>query len=47
MVPSVKPPLDGHITLEADEGGERFGSWQLLEKTESHRNERDSKVVHV
>ncbi|XP_039682836.1 transcription factor MYB52 [Medicago truncatula] len=29
----VTPPLGGHVTPEADEGGEWSGSWQLLGKT--------------
>jgi hypothetical protein len=31
----------------AEEGEQWSGSWQLLGKTESHRNERDPKVVQV
>ncbi|AES89360.1 hypothetical protein MTR_4g072920 [Medicago truncatula] len=42
----VTPPLGGHVTLEADEGGERSGSWQLLGKTESYQNEM-AEVVEV
>jgi len=30
----VTPPLGGHVMLKADEGGEWFDSWKLLEKTE-------------
>ena len=33
--------------FEADEDGERSGFWQLLDKTESHRNERDPEAVQV
>ena len=41
------PLLGGHVTLEAYEGGECFGSWQLLGKTESHQNEKDLEAMHV
>ena len=45
---ALVPPLLGeHVTLEADEDGERSGFWQLLGKTESHRNERDPEAVQV
>jgi hypothetical protein len=44
----VTPPFGGHvIMLEVDEDRKWFGSWKLLGKTESHRNERDPKVVQV
>jgi len=44
---NVTPPLGGHVTLEADMGREWSDSWQLLSKTESHRNEMDLKAVQV
>jgi len=40
----VTPPLGGHVMPKADEGREWSGSWQLLGKTESHRNERDHEL---
>jgi len=43
----VTPLLGGHVMLEADEGGEWSGSWQLLGKTESHWNERDPKIMQI
>jgi hypothetical protein len=43
----VLPPLGGHVTPEANEGGEWSGSWKLLGKTESHHNERDPEAVQV
>jgi hypothetical protein len=47
MVPPITLLFGGHVKLEVDEGGEWSGSGQLLGKTESHRNERVPKVVHV
>jgi len=47
MVFFVMHPFGGHVTLDANEGEEWFGSWQLLGKTESHQNERDLEVVQV
>jgi len=44
---TVTPLLGGHVTPEADEGGEWSGSCMLLGKTESHRNERDPEAVQV